>query len=248
VTSPRWLLLIHAIPPEPAYLRVKVRRRLRRLGAVALKNSVYLLPNTEESMEDLRWLAQEIRADGGEATIAAADIVDGFSVDEISARLEDEGHAMPAPVASGTLALGELRARRWVTRAGIKVDRMASAWLIRTRIDPQATFRFATDAAPPVAGEIRFDMYDGEFTHVGDRCTFEVLLAHAGLVTNAPLRTISEIVHDIDCKDARYGRPETAGVSLLIDEIVRGTASDEERLARGAALFESLERAFAQAS
>lgn len=247
MTPPRWLLLIHAVPPEPAYLRVKVRRRLRRLGAIALKNSVYLLPNTEESMEDLRWLAQEIRADGGAATVAAADIVDGFSVDEISARLEDEGHAMPVAVAPASPALGALRARRWVTRAGIKVDRMASAWLIRTHIDPQATFRFATDDAAPTDGELRFDMYDGEFTHVGDRCTFEVLLAHAGLPAreSAALRTIAEIVHDIDCKDARYGRPETAGVALLIDEIVRGTASDEERMARGAALFGSLERAFA---
>jgi hypothetical protein len=245
MTAPRWLLLIHAVPPEPAYLRVKVRRRLRRLGAIALKNSVYLLPNTDEAMEDLRWLAQEIRTDGGEATIAAADIVDGFSVEEITARLEDEGHARPAALAAPSLELGELRARRWVTRAGIKVDRIASAWLIRTHIDPQATFRFATDAAPPQSGELRFDMYDGEFTHVGDRCTFEVLLAHAGLSSRTPLRTISEIVHDIDCKDARYGRAETAGVSLLIDEIVRGTSSDEERMARGAALFESLERAFA---
>jgi DNA-binding transcriptional regulator PaaX len=52
----RWLLLVHQIPPKPDYFRVKVRRRLQRLGAVALKNSVYLLPARKETLEDFRWL------------------------------------------------------------------------------------------------------------------------------------------------------------------------------------------------
>ena len=48
----RWLLLVHAIPPKPDYLRVKVARRLARVGAVAVKNSVYVLPRSEETAED----------------------------------------------------------------------------------------------------------------------------------------------------------------------------------------------------
>src|SRR5262245_48491360 len=63
----RWLLLIHQIPPKPDYFRVKVRRRLYQLGAIAIKNSVYVLPHSDEMLEDFQWLAREIEQEGGEA-------------------------------------------------------------------------------------------------------------------------------------------------------------------------------------
>jgi hypothetical protein len=47
-----WLVLIHQLPPKPPYLRVKVWRRLQTIGSVPIKNSVYVLPNTEEARED----------------------------------------------------------------------------------------------------------------------------------------------------------------------------------------------------
>src|SRR3954469_6201812 len=78
-----WLLLIHQLPPTPNYLRVKVRRRLRRLGAIALKQTVYLLPNTDEALEDLQWLRQEIEAAGGSAIIAQSRFIEGVSDEEI---------------------------------------------------------------------------------------------------------------------------------------------------------------------
>ncbi len=243
ITPPRWLLLIHSIPPVPAYFRVKVRRRLRRLGAVALKNSVYLLPYSEESLEDLRWLAQEIRKDGGEATLTSADVIDGPSDAELGARLRGAQVGTPMEASVSETMVGELRGRTWVTRAGIKVDRMSSAWLIKTFIDPKATFRFATDAAPPKPGELRFDTYEGEFTHEGERCTFEVLVERCGLSGDPALVALAEIVHDLDCKDSRFGRREAAGVALSIEGIVRGVASDEERLKAGSELFGSLYRA-----
>jgi DNA-binding transcriptional regulator PaaX len=56
----RWLLLIHQLPPTPAYLRVRVRRRLKQLGAQLLKNSVYVLPHSAEALEDFHWLRREI--------------------------------------------------------------------------------------------------------------------------------------------------------------------------------------------
>src|SRR5215210_6761843 len=78
-----WLLLIHQIPPKPDYFRVKVRRRLQRLGAVALKNSVYILPRTRQTIEDFRWLLREIGTEGGDATLCEADFVEGISQREI---------------------------------------------------------------------------------------------------------------------------------------------------------------------
>src|SRR5262245_15814225 len=78
-----WLLLIHQIPPKPAYFRVKVWRRLQSLGAVALKNSVYALPNTDEAREDFEWVLREIVKEGGEATLCEARLIEGLSDQEV---------------------------------------------------------------------------------------------------------------------------------------------------------------------
>jgi hypothetical protein len=145
----------------------------------------------------------------------------------------------PAPAA------GPLDNRTWVTRKGIQVDRIASAWLIRRFIDKAARFKFVPSSGyQPESGELRFDMFEGEFTHRGDRCTFEVLVAHAGLADPA-LTAIGEIIHDIDLKDDKYGRAETAGVKSLIAGIATPGADDEQRLARGAVLLDGLYDSFA---
>src|SRR3954463_15898367 len=86
----RWLLFIHQLPPKPDYLRVKTRRRLRRFGAVAIKQTVYALPNTDEALEDFQWLRQEIEAEGGSAVIAEAELLEGITDEEIDAMLTDE--------------------------------------------------------------------------------------------------------------------------------------------------------------
>jgi hypothetical protein len=139
-----------------------------------------------------------------------------------------------------TLDVAQHKGRTWVTRTGIKVDRMASAWLIRKFIDPEARFKFvpAKDYRPQ-PGELRFDMFEGEFTHEGDLCTFEVIVQRFGLGDPA-LRAIAEIVHDIDVKDAKYGREEAPGIGQLVAGIAAAHPDDEARLARGSALFEDL--------
>ena len=127
-----------------------------------------------------------------------------------------------------------------MTRTGIHVDRMASAWLIRRWIDPEARFRFVAEAGyVPGAGELRFDMFEGEFTHRGDRCTFEVLAGDFA-PNDGALARLGELVHDVDFKDGKYGAPETAGFARVIEGICARTASDAERLERGAALLDDL--------
>jgi hypothetical protein len=126
----------------------------------------------------------------------------------------------------------------------VREDRIASAWLIRRFIDADARFEFvAGQGYTPEAGEVRFDMYEAEFTHEGDRCTFETLLERLR-PDDAALRAVAEIVHDIDLKDEKFARPETPGVQRSIAEIVAGSSSDEARIEEGAALFEALYRAF----
>jgi hypothetical protein len=248
VTTPepaRWLLLIHQLPPKPDYLRVKVRRRLRRLGAVALKHTVYLLPNTEEALEDLQWLRQEIQTDGGTAVIAAVHFVEGIADEEIAAMLSAERGSAQASRSTGAPDQ-VVPGRTWVTREGVHIDRIASAWLIRRFIDSQAHFKFVPSRGyVPRKGELRFDMADAEYTHAGDDCTFQTLARRFGLMSRA-LRTIGEIVHDIDCKDELFGRPETAGVESLIRGLVRSSDDDNARIERGAAILDDLHANFAR--
>jgi hypothetical protein len=174
---------------------------------------------------------------GANGRLAAQGLVEGL---EAALQKEDAVTAaepVPAP--------GPLANRTWVTRRGVQVDRIASAWLIRRFIDEGARFKFVPSSGyQPEPGELRFDMFEGEFTHKGDRCTFEVLQAHAGL-SDAALSAIGEIVHDIDLKDDKYGRAETAGVKSLIAGIATPNADDEQRLARGAVLLDGLYDSFA---
>ena len=80
-----WILLIHQLPPKPTNLRVRIWRKLQKLGAVAIKNSVYVLPATEKAHEDFQWLKQEIETAGGEATVFRAGSVEGTTDEEIIA-------------------------------------------------------------------------------------------------------------------------------------------------------------------
>jgi hypothetical protein len=117
---------------------------------------------------------------------------------------------------------------------------MASAWLIRRFIDKDARFKFVPGKAyRPEAGELRFDMFEAEFTHEGDRCTFEVLLQRFGLSEPA-LKQVAEIVHDIDLKDGKFGREDALGVDRLIAGIAMANPEDEKRLAEGSAVFNNL--------
>src|SRR3954467_2080088 len=123
------------------------------------------------------------------------------------------------------------------SREGVHIDRIGSAWLIRRFIDPDARFKFVPGKGyRPQEGELRFDMFQAEFTHEGDKCTFEVLLERADLKDSA-LRAIAEIIHDVDLRDNKYGRDEAIGIRTLIDGIAVATSDDLERIARGAEVF-----------
>ena len=238
-----WLLLIHQLPAKPAYLRVKIWRRLQDLGAVAVKNAVHALPMNEETQEDFEWLLREIQEGGGEAFLCEARLIDGLSDEEVRALFDrardadyakvvkdaralakslrpnaksaalaefrvqvarlhkrlaevvavdffgaigretaegmiknlearlNEGEAVTNKTTadSGASPFGTLRNRTWVTRQGVYVDRIASAWLIRRFIDPEARFKFVSGKGyRPYEGELRFDMFEAEFTHEGD--------------------------------------------------------------------------------
>jgi hypothetical protein len=310
----RWLLLIHQLPPKPDYFRVKIWRRLQRLGSVAIKNSVYVLPKNDQTQEDFQWTLREIIEGGGDASLCEARFVDGLSDDQVEALFQAARGAEYGEIAEEARRLAEiplpegliedsrrtqsevdlarlkrrlaevvvidffgapgreaaeglvsgvearmhekrsgkqtdkaaatrredLQGKTWVTRKGIYVDRIASAWLIRRFIDSGARFKFVpAKGYKPLPDELRFDMFEAEFTHEGDRCTLEVLIERTGL-NEAALGRIAEIVHDIDLKDSKFGRQETPGIEQLIAGIAMGHKDDETRLARGAAVFDDM--------
>lgn len=126
----------------------------------------------------------------------------------------------------------DLKDKIWVTRSGVHVDRIACAWLIHRFIDPEARFQFV-DARSHVPGpnELRFDMADAEFTHEGDRCSFETLLLRAGLTDDPALVAIGQIIHDLDIGDGKFGRPETPGLGAMLSGVCASTDDDLQRIA-----------------
>jgi hypothetical protein len=226
----RWLILIHQLPPTPAYARVKVHRRLQQLGAQSLKQTVYALPNSAQALEDFTWLRKEIEALGGNAIIASADFLAGVSNRDLEPPAEAPRRARSASVEPGST---------WVTRRGVEIDRMASAWLIRRFVDPAARFEFVDERTwRPRRGVVRFDMADAEYTHEGDRCTFETLLRRFD-IRRATLQQIGEIVHDLDLKDRKFNHPARTSFGAAMRRIIRAEPGDDARLERAFAWLDA---------
>lgn len=126
----------------------------------------------------------------------------------------------------------------WQTRPRPEVDRVGSAWLIRHFIDPKAKFVFSRDA-DAYPGALRFDMFQGEFTHVGEDCTFEVLLRHFKL-RDKRLVEMGQMVHDADLEDDKFGRPEGKAIELITKGWGKTDWTDQQILNRGFELFDAL--------
>jgi hypothetical protein len=318
----RWLLFVHQLPSNPSNLRVRTWRRLQQLGAIPIKQAVYVLPDTPGAREDFEWLKTEVKGAGGDASVFAADHVDSWSDDalveefrrsrqeayaalardvekvlkpargarrprgtrapamrrlldifrerltaiegidffgsagrdRVTALLkqldERASHTHRAPVAgktAGPADAASYRGRLWVTRPRPGVDRMASAWLIRRFIDPQARFGFAADRESVPGAAIPFDMFGVDFSHQGEGCTFETLCGVFDINQPAVAR-LAAIVHDLDLKDGRFGAPEGATIGTLLDGLQLAHADNEALLAHGMAVFEALYRAFEQSA
>ena len=306
----KWLLLVHQLPPRPLYLRAQVRRRLGHVGALPLKNSVYVLPDLGDCLEDLQWIAQEATAGGGDATVVRAEFVEGTADADLKARFQQSSDQRFAAVlteverqlaalrrgkdvdAAGasierlqrevdaaaetdffkcktgarTLQLmaeirrvtqpalktvspasakrADLRRRVWVTRRDPHIDRLATAWLIRRFVDPAARFRFVDPSGGAVKrSERSFDMTRADFTHEGDRCSFETMCHRLRLEDDA-LQRMGEIVHDLDLKDSKFGRTDAAGVQRLVEGLSAAHTDSMARITAALPMFDALFAAF----
>ena len=153
-------------------------------------------------------------------------------VEALLARLETPP---PAPVRA-KVSRAQYRGKKWMTRPRPGIDRVASAWLIRLFIDPDAKFVF--DSADKNA--IPFDTFHGGgFGHCGDHCTFETLRAEFS-VRNARVAALAEMVHDADLEDGKFARNEAVGIDRVLIGWAQQGASDQELLRRGMEMIEGL--------
>lgn len=305
-----WLQLIHQIPPKPDYFRVKIWRRLLQVGAIAVKQSVYVLPQTDQAYEDFGWILREIIEGQGDASLAEVQFIEGLTDDQIISlfqearkadyeklfeeiktvgeKLDKDSKEATETVTKTRNQIGRLQKRLneiiaidffktsgrvgaenalssllsrytvsneetsvlktsnqflgkvWVTRKNVFVDRIASAWLITRFIDEKAKFKFVgSKKYNPQKEEVRFDMVEAEFTHQGDRCTFEEIIRRFRMKDKA-LHHLGEIVHDIDLRDRKFERPEADGMNVMFSGIAAAHRNDNDRMEIGSKLLDDL--------
>jgi hypothetical protein len=114
--------------------------------------------------------------------------------------------------------------------------------LIRRFIDPAASFVFAPEKALP-SNAIPFDVFGAEFGHHGEDCTFETMIK-AFRIQDPAITQISEIIHDIDLKDHKFGRSETSGLNLVIRSLGDSIKDDHKLLEIGSSILDGLYQSF----
>jgi hypothetical protein len=136
------------------------------------------------------------------------------------------------------------RGRTWATRRRLWIDRVASAWLIRRFIDPDARFRWLAKPSDCPKSALGFDFDGATFTHVGDRVTFQTLLTSFGLEDDAALLRLGTLVHQLDVG----GEPvaEASGLEAVMAGARERIDDDDALLAEMAAVLDSLYAHFTQ--
>jgi len=307
-----WIVLVVTLPTTSATARMRIWRALKALGCGALRDGVYLLPDTEVLRPQLAGLGDETIREGGTAWLLQAGPADtadepryrnlfdrrqeyaafigllaeaGKSVPastpqdvnrqlrklrrdydalraidyfpgEASAQGEqawreftaladkvlspDEPHAVDAPIPR--LDPAAYHARTWATRKHLWVDRVASAWLIRRHIDREARFLWldAPRDCPPDA--LGFDFDGAAFSHVGDKVTFEVLLASFGLDRDPGLARLGALVHALDVGTGFVA--EAAGFEAMLAGLRQRAHADDDLLEQVAPVLDGLHAHF----
>jgi hypothetical protein len=307
-----WLLLVVTLPTSSATARMRFWRALKGLGCGALRDGVYLLPDTEALRPQLAGLGDETIREGGTAWLLQAGPVDAadeqryrslfdrrqeyadftallaeagkaipastpqdvnkqlrklrreydalratdYFPDEASTRGEqawraftaladkvlspDEPHAVDVPIPR--LDPAAYRARTWATRKHLWVDRVASAWLIRRHIDRDARFLWLETPGDCPPDALGFDFDGAAFSHVGDKVTFEVLLASFGLDRDPGLVRLGALVHALDVGTGFVA--EAAGFEAMLAGLRRHARDDDDLLAHVAPLLDGLHAHF----
>ena len=304
-----WLLLIASLPTAQTAARMRLWRALKAVGAAALRDGAYLMPEVEGAPEAMAAQAGELRAAGGEAWLLRASPLDAQEsaawrqlfdrsaeyaalIDEVRGadpaqwpssqatrrmqalwrrhaqivqtdhfpgesqlqsqaaletlqtallRLTSPGEPMPRAAAIARLDAAEYQGRIWATRARPWVDRLASAWLVRRCIDPQASFHWLAEGAKCKRGWLGFDFDGAAFSHTPSRVTYETLLASFGLEGDTTLARIGTLVHFLDVGGVPVA--QASGIEAALAGLREHLTDDDALLDAACAVFDGLRRA-----
>lgn len=303
-----YLSLFISLPTKASSGRMRVWRSLKSLGCAALRDGVYLLPDTPENAtalekvaaetqdaqgnadiyrlagyedgqlpalkalfdrsadyaklaEDIRALGNELKTlDGPAALRRLQSLVRSFEqtaridfypaesqrqtaalLDELREEISrhfspDEPTARQASIPR--LDRADYQGRTWATRARPWVDRLASAWLIRRHIDPQAQMIWLATPTDCQAAWLGFDFDGATFSHVGSKVTFETLLASFGLDSDPALAKLGELVHCLDVGGLPVA--DAAGIETLLAGLRSAYTDDDALLAEASKIFDLL--------
>jgi hypothetical protein len=199
-----------------------------------------------QSAVDLTKLLRKLRKDY--EIIAAIDYFPGDAATRAEVAWQDfiglvdtvlspgEPHSAERPIRS--LSVSDFQGRTWATRQHMWVDRVASAWLIRRFIDRDARFVWLTSPGVCPANTLGFDFDGAAFTHVGERVTFEVLVASFGLDKDPALLRLGEMVHALDVGGAPV--PEAIGFEAVMAGTRERAADDDQLLDEMGRVLDSL--------
>jgi hypothetical protein len=303
-----WLLLVVSLPTKSATARMRIWRALKSFGCGALRDGVYLLPESSPHQQRLRELSDETIREGGSANLLivraqsdeendayrilfdrssdyaefanilseshklllksstqevnkllrklrrdyeAIRNIDFFASDasaQVEAAWMDFVNAAEAKLSPGEpqsidtaipqLDLNAYRGRIWATRRRLWVDRVASAWLIRRFIDSDAHFQWLESPGDCPTDALGFDFDGATFTHIGDRVTFEVLLASFGLDHDRGLARLGAMVHVLDVGNGFV--PEATGFEAILTGARQRIVDDDQLLDEIGIVLDSL--------
>ena len=308
-----WLVFLMSQPGKSPTPRIRLWRLLKGLGAVVLRDGVYLLPDREPLRQALAAQVQGVQTLGGAAYVLTVEPVTTTDADfrvlfdrredyaallttiaQVRATLAETPDVQarrllqqvrrdyealvaidyfPGPAQAYTAqALGEAeaavtryfspdepqplqmgirhlertayRGKQWATRQRVWVDRVASAWLIRRFIDPDARFLWLQTPQDCPADAMGFDFDGAAFTHTGQRVTFEVLVASFALETDPALARLGVLVHTLDVGGVPV--PEAAGFEAILTGVRASGADDDQMLAAMMPVLDALYTAFGQ--
>ena len=308
-----WLVFLMSQPGKSPTPRIRLWRLLKGLGAVVLRDGVYLLPDREPLRQALAAQVQGVQTLGGAAYVLTVEPVTTTDADfrvlfdrredyaallttiaQVRATLAETPDVQarrllqqvrrdyealvaidyfPGPAQAYTAqALGEAeaavtryfspdepqplqmgirhlertayRGKQWATRQRVWVDRVASAWLIRRFLDPDARFLWLQTPQDCPADAMGFDFDGAAFTHTGQRVTFEVLVASFALETDPVLARMGVLVHTLDVGGVPV--PEAAGFEAILTGVRASGADDDQMLAAMMPVLDALYTAFGQ--
>lgn len=309
-----WLLLVTSLAGQQSALRIRIWRSLKAMGAVPLRDGVYVVPDTPTAVRAFEETRGEVTGAGGDAYVLplsnlGADDETAFvalfdrsedyaqfavSIDQFTSSLPDRTETEArrvlrqlrrdlagieaidffpgAALREATAGLREaeaaltrmfspeepsairaeierqhrsaFRGRSWATRTRLWVDRVASAWLIRRFIDPDARFLWLQHPSDCPVDAVGFDFDGAQFTHVDDHVTFEVLIASFGLLGDAALARLATMVHMLDVGGERV--PEAFGFEAMLTGARERCNDDDSLLAHVSPLLDDLYAAFTQ--